>query len=200
MANAATHATFGFFKFFDAHFAHFQVVGKAPHVRSRANGFALKPPRQHWAAGQHNGWQIHTGRAHDERRRGFVAAREQHNGIKRIGSDAFFDGHAGQIAVEHGRGANDGFAQGHHRKFQRKTARFVNAVFDTLRQFSKMTVAGRYFRPSIADANDGLALELVRGVALIFQPTAVYKTIFPFFSKPILTAEFLLFCHFVSCV
>ena len=40
-------------------------------------------------------------RAHHQRRRGLVAAHQQHHAVDRVAADAFLDVHAGEVAVQH---------------------------------------------------------------------------------------------------
>ena len=80
-AVAARHARFSVAQVFGAHDAGAEVVDKAPHIGAGANVFAAEFAVEHGAAGDHNGGQIHAGRAHERGRGGLIAAGEQHHTI-----------------------------------------------------------------------------------------------------------------------
>src|SRR5690606_36990923 len=99
--------------------------------------------------------------------------------------------HARQVPVQHRRWFHQGFPQGHHGEFHRKSPRLVDSILNRLGQFPEVGVTGRQFRPGIADSNDGFPGKFMTGNALVFHPCAVYKSVFSFFSKPLLATEFL---------
>ncbi len=128
--------------------------------------------------------------AHQQGRRGFVAAHQQDDAVNRIAADGFFHVHAGQIAEEHRGGTQQRFAERHHRKFQRKAACFPHAALYPFGDFAEVRVAGREFGPGVADADDRAAIEQVVRPALIFHPAAVDETVAVFAAEPFLAAQF----------
>ena len=169
------------------------VFGHLPHARARADLLAAKLPGQHRAAGDADGRQIAARRAHEQRRRGLVAAHEQHDAIERIAADGFLDVHAGEIAEQHGGGTQLRFTERHHGEFERKTAGLVDAALHELRELAEVTIAGSQLAPGVADADDRPAIEQIVGIALVLDPAAMKETIFPFPAEPVLTASLALF-------
>ena len=144
---------------------------------------------EHRSTRHTDGRDVHTGRTHHQRRRGLVAAHQQHHTIERVGADGFFHVHAGQVAVQHGGGAHQGLAEGHDRKFERETTRLVHPDLDLLGQRTEVAVAGRQLTESVANANDRAAIKLVMRHTFAFDPAAVDKPIAILTSPPLLAAE-----------
>jgi hypothetical protein len=78
--------------------------------------------------------------------RGLVAAHQQHHAVDRVAANGFLDVDARQVAGEHGRRAQVGFAVGEHRELHREAARFDDAAPHVLGQLAEVRVAGRQFR------------------------------------------------------
>ena len=177
MAARAVHAGFRLDEFFLRHGAGADLLGHLPYARARADFLAAKAAVQHRAARNGERRQIARRGAHQQRRRGFVAADQQDHAIDRIAANRLLDIHRRQIAEQHRGGTQIRFAQRHDRKFQRKAARFVHALFHIFGQFAEVGVARRQFRPRIADADHRPAIELIMWHALVFHPGAMNETI-----------------------
>ena len=193
MAVAAVHAAFCFKEISQFQSTCANLFAHAPHASARAEFLAAPFAVEHRAATHTNGGEVDAGRAHDERGGGFVAAHEQHHAVDGVAANAFFHVHAGQVAVEHGGGAQQGFAQRHDWKLKRKTAGFVNPNLDLLGQCAEMRVAGREFAEGVANTDDGTTVKLVVRHALALDPTAVGKAITVLAAKPLLGAKFVRF-------
>ena len=163
----------------------FHLFTELPDHGAGAYVFAFVFAIEHRPTGDDDGRHVATGGAHQQCRGGFIAAGQQHYAINRVPTDRFFDIHARQVAGEHGGRAQVGFAVGKHRELHREAARFDHPTFDVLGDLPEMRVARRQFRPGIADTNDGLAMELMIGDALILHPAAVHKAVFIGSTKPL---------------
>jgi hypothetical protein len=86
-------------------------------------------------------------------------------------------------------GLDERFAQRHHRELEREAACLNYALFHKLGQLAEMRVAGRQFRPSVADTNDRFPFEFFVGDTLFFHPGAVNKTVFAIAAEPVAAAE-----------
>jgi hypothetical protein len=190
VAVAAVHAAFGFKKVGQLKRSRAYLLTHAPHARARAQLLAAPFAAQHGAAADAHCGQVDAGRAHHQGWRGLVATHQQHHAVDGVAAYAFFNVHAGQVAVEHGGGAQQGFAQRHHRKFEREAPRFVNAYLDLLGNGAEMRIAGCQFAEGVADADDGAAVELVMRYALALDPAAVGKTVAVLSAEPMLAAQF----------
>jgi hypothetical protein len=60
-----------------------------------------------------------------------------------------------------------------------------------LGELAEMRVAGRQLRPRVADADDGLALELVIRDALVLHPASVHETVLVRSAEPLGGAQLL---------
>ena len=144
---------------------------------------------EHGATADANGGQTDAGRAHQQGGRGFVTTHEQHHAVDWVASDAFFHVHAGQVAVEHGGGAQQRFAERHHGKLKRESASLINADLDLLGQSAEVRVAGCQFAEGVADADDRATVKLVMRNALALDPAAVGKAVSVLPPKPLLAAQ-----------
>jgi hypothetical protein len=117
-----------------------------------------------------------------------VAAHEQHHAVERVAADRLFHVHAREIAEQHGGGAQLGFTERHHGKFQRESARFVDTTLHELREFAEMPVAGSQFTPGVAYPDDGTTVEQVVRVSLVLDPASMQKAVFAFSAEPGLTS------------
>jgi hypothetical protein len=54
-----------------------------------------------------------------------------------------------------------------------------------LGELAEVRVAGRQLAPGVADADDGLALELVVGDALVLHPAAVHEAVLVLGAEPL---------------
>ena len=98
---AARHRGFGVEKVLELHLASANILAEGPDVGPRADVAPTKLSVQHWAARNHDGWQVAARRAHHEGRGRFVAPREQDHAVERVGPDGLFDVHADEVAEEH---------------------------------------------------------------------------------------------------
>ena len=145
---------------------------------------------EHGTATDTNGGQVDAGRSHDEGGGGFVATHKQHHTIDGVTANAFFNVHAGQVAVKHGGGAKQGLAQRHDGEFKREAARLVNTDLDLLSQCAEMRVAGCELTEGVANTDDGAAIKLIVRNALALDPAAVGKAVAVLTTKPLLRAKF----------
>src|SRR5688572_23254461 len=145
-------------------------------------------PGEHGPARDADGGNVAAGRTHEQRRRGLVAAHEQHHAVERVAADRLFHVHAGEVAEQHGGGAQLGFTQRHHGKLQRESAGLVDATFHELRELAKMAVAGSQLTPGIAYPDDGTAVEHVVRVTLVLDPAPMQEAVFAFSAEPGLTS------------
>ena len=81
VAVRAVHAALGLVELVLRDLAGAQVLGERPGVGARADALALVPAREHRAAGDADGGQVHARSAHQQRGRGLVAAHEQHHAV-----------------------------------------------------------------------------------------------------------------------
>ena len=162
MALGAAHAGFRVLVILGRHAAGAQLGGEAPDVGAGADILALELAVQHRAAGDHHRRDIDAARAHDLRRRGFVATAQQDHAVERIGADRFLDIHRHQIAEQHGGRAHHRLAERHGGEFEREAAGFPDAALDRLGDLAEMGVARGYLGRRIGDADDRPAVEILR--------------------------------------
>ncbi len=146
---------------------------------------ALMLAVEHRSARHDDGGDVATGGTHQQGRRGFVTASQQHDAIDGVAANRFFNVHARQVASEHCGRAQVGFAVGKHRKLDRPAACFDHATFDVFGDLPEMRVAGGQLRPGIANADDRFALELMVGNTLILHPATVHEAILVSGAKPL---------------
>ena len=165
------------------------------HIGAGTELLAAEGAGQHRSAGNHDGRQIAARRAHDAGGRGLVAADQQHDAVDGIGADRLLHIHAGEVAEHHGGGAQIGFAQRHHRKFDGKAAGGIDAALHMIGDLAQMRVAGGQLRPGVADADHRPPVEQVGGKALVLHPAAVDEIAFVFAPEPFLGAQLVLSGH-----
>ena len=83
------------------HFTRTHHLTHLPHASTRAHVFAAELAVEHRATRQADGGQITTGRTHHQRRRGLVAAHEQHHAVDGVAANAFLHIHRRQVAEQH---------------------------------------------------------------------------------------------------
>ncbi len=189
-AGRARHAAFGREELVQLDLARLQGFVQLPDGRARSDVLAGQLAVEHGPARDHDGRHVAAGRAHQQRGRGLVAAGQQDDGVDGVAADGFLHVHAGQVAREHGGGAQVGFAVGEHGEFHREAARLVDAALDVLGDLEEVRVAGREFGPGVADADDGAAVELMVGDALVLHPAAVHEAVLVGRAEPFGGAEF----------
>ena len=184
----AVHAAFGLEEIRQLERAGAHLLAHAPDAGARAQVLAAPFAVQHGSATDADGRQVDARCAHQQRGRGLVAAHQQHHAVDRIATDAFLHVHAGEVAIEHGRGAQQCLAQRHHRKFKREAASLIDANLHLLGQRAEVRVARRQFAERVADADDGTPVELVVRNALSLDPAAVGKAVAVLSAEPLLAA------------
>ena len=169
---AARHRRLGRDELLGAHQSGADVLAHAPHVGGGAEGLALVTPRQHRPTGQHDRREVNRRGAHQHRRRGLVAARQQHDAVERIASQRLLDVHRHQVAQQHRGRLDQGLAQRGHGELEWHAARFPDPALDVLGEVVEVLIAGREIGCRVADADHRLAGEhVVRQAAL--HPAAV---------------------------
>ena len=79
------------------------ILAHRPHRRTRADALALEPAIEHRPARDDDRRQIDARRPHHQRRRGLVAADQQHQPVQGIGAYRLrFNIDAGEVAIKHG--------------------------------------------------------------------------------------------------
>ncbi len=101
--------------------------------------------------------QAHADGAHDQTRRGLVAAAEQHRAVDRMAAQQFLRLHRQQVAVEHGGGLDERLRQRHRRQLDRKAAGLQHAALHVLGARAQVRVAEIDVAPGVDDADDRLA-------------------------------------------
>ena len=135
------------------------LFAEAPDVGARPDVGAAELAVQHRPAGDDERRQVAACRAHDERRRGLVAAAEQDDAVDRVAADRLLDVHAREVAEQHRRRPDARLAERHHRELERHAAGFPHAALDVLGKLAEVPVARRQLRPRVADADDRPAVE-----------------------------------------
>ena len=111
-------------------------------------------------------------RAHQQRRRGLVAAGEQHHPVDRVGAQRLLDVHGAEVAVEHRRRPQRALPRREDRELHRQAARLVDAVAHPLGEVAQMRVARRQLRPGVADADHRPPVEEVGRQPLVLHPAS----------------------------
>ncbi len=188
-AGRARHAGFGRQEMVQVDLAGLQRFVQLPDRGARADVLAIELAVEHRAAADDERRHVAAGRAHQQRRRGLVAAGQQHDGVDRIAANRFLDIHRRQIARQHRGRPQIRFAIGEHREFDREAAGFMDAALDVLGQLAEMRIAGRQFRPGVANTDDRPAIEFMIGNALVFHPAAVHEAVLVGGAEPLGGAE-----------
>ena len=184
VASGARHASLGVHIRLRAHSAGFQFLFKTPDCRPRADVVPVIFSVEHRATRNDQRRDVAARGPHDQGRRSFIAAAQQHHAVDRVPADRLFDIHADQIPEEHRRWPDVRLPQRHNGKLERQASGLPDAAFDVLGNVAKMRVAGRQFRPGVADADDGTPIKYMVGKSLVAHPAAMHKTVFVGFSKP----------------
>ena len=177
-----------------------QLVPVFPGIGTRAQRLVAPVAVQHGARRQVDRRQVHAGRAHDERRRGLVAAAHQHAAVHRVGAQQFLGFHGEEVAVHHGGRLLHGFGERHGRHFQREAARLPDAALHFLGALAEVGVAVVDVRPGIDDRNDRLARVVGAVVAHLRGARAMAEGAQVLDAEPSVRAQFfgLLFLHDAS--
>ena len=199
VAVAAVHTTLGLVEVLHGELACAHHLTHLPHTGARAQLLPAPFAAEHRSTRHTDRRDVHTGRAHHQRRCGFVAAHQQHHTVERVGADGFLHVHAGQIAVEHGGRPHQGLAERHDRELQREATGLVHPNLHLLGQRTEVAVAGRQLAEGVADANHRAAIELVVWHTFALDPAAVDKPIAVLTPPPLLAAEFFGFFAGFGC-
>ena len=149
------------------------LVPVFPGIGSRAELLAA-PVAAQLGTGRHiDRGQAHADRAHDQRRRGLVAAAHQHGAVDRVAAQQLFRLHREEIAVEHRRGLHEGLRQRHRRKLDRKAAGLQHAALHVLGAVAQVRVAEVDVAPGIDDADHRLAAKIGGIEAALAQARAM---------------------------
>ena len=87
---------------------------------------------QHRAGGQEDHRHAGGERAHDQPRRGLVAAAHQHHAVERVRADHLLGLHRQHVAVEHRGRLGEAFVHRQRRQLDREAARLQHAALDVL--------------------------------------------------------------------
>ena len=112
-------------------------------------------------------------RAHDQRRRGLVAAAHQHRAVDRLAADLLLRLHRQQVAVEHGGRLHEGFRHADRRQFDRQAAGLQHAALDVVDAALEMGVAGVEVRPGVEDADHRPADPILGRIAHLHHARAM---------------------------
>ena len=149
------------------------LVPVFPGVGAGAERVAAPVAAQHRPGRHVDRRQPHRDRAHDQARRGLVAAAHQHRAVDRMAAQQFLAFHGEEVAVEHGRRFDERFGERHRRQLDRKAAGLPDAALDVFRAVAQMAVAGVDVAPGIEDADHRLAGPIVAVVAELLEPRAM---------------------------
>ncbi len=145
-----------------------QQAAAFPHDGAGPRALAFPPAVQHRPAVQGNRRNVHRGRAHQQGRRGLVAARAQHHPVDGIAVQHLDKAQVGQVAVQRGGGPLAGFLDGVDGKFHRNAAAIADARLDAVHQEYVDLVAGRDVAAGIGNADDrAFGLQLLAREALV---------------------------------
>ena len=148
-------------------------------------------PRSIGPAGQIDRRQAHGDRAHDQPRRGLVAAAEQHRAVDRVRAQQLLGLHRQEVAIEHGRRLDERLGQRDRRQLERKAAGLQHAALHVLGARAQMRVAGVDVAPGVDDADHRLAAPVVGVVADLAQPRAMPERAQVLHAEPAMRAQVL---------
>ena len=201
VAGAAVHRGLGFAKLCLRELACTHLLAHGDDVRARAHQRAAVVRGELRAARDADRRQVRGRRAHQQRRRGLVAAHQQHDAVERVRAQRFLHVHGREVAVQHGGRSHRDLAERRHGELERKAAGLEHAVAHVLGDAPEVRVAGRELRPRVANADHGPAVELIVRNTHALQPRPVVEPHFAAAAEPGLTAERLLVIwHAVSSV
>ena len=155
------------------HAAGAYVLGVAPEVASHRELPAAEARRLGRPARHHDHRDVDADCAHELRRHGLVAAREQNDGVERMRADVLLDIHRHEVAIEHRRGLHEVLAERCRPELQRQSARLLHAPPHGRREPAEVEVAVDELRPRVADADDRATADRGAGEALGAQGGAM---------------------------
>jgi hypothetical protein len=175
MTGAAGDAVLDLAPLFPAQIARTFFVPVFPHVAAAAERLAAPVALHHRAAGHVDDRDVHAERAHEQPRRGFVAATEQHRAVDGIRAEHFLCLHREEVAMKHRRRLRQHLACRHDRNLHRMPARLQNAALHRVRREAQMHVAGVQIAPGVEDADHRLAHDVLAAPAILLRPRAMTK-------------------------
>ena len=173
------------------------LVPVFPGVRAGTERLAAPIAAQHRTGRHIDRRNAHRNRAHDQARRGLVAAAHQNRAVDRMAAQQLLAFHGEKIAIEHGRRLDEGLGKRHRRQLDRKPAGLIDAAFDVLGAIAQMPMAGVDLAPGIDDADHRLADPIGAVVAELAQPRAMAERAQIVLAEPAVAAQ--LFGRFSVC-
>ena len=172
-AERAGDAAFDLAPFFLADIAGALLVPVFPDVGAGAERAAVPIAAQHRPGRHVDRRQPHRDRAHDQARRGLVAAAHQHGAVDRMAAQQFLAFHGEEVAVQHGRRFDERLGQRHRRQLDGKAAGLPDAALHVFGAGAQMAVAGIDLAPGVEDADHRLAGPILAVVAELLEPRAM---------------------------
>ena len=112
---------------------------------------------QHRPAAENNRGNIHRCSRHDAGWRRLVAARRQHNAVKRVAIKHFHETEISEVAIKRRSRPLAGFLNRMHRKLECDTARSGDSLAHAFSEIKMMPVARRQIGTRLRNADDRLA-------------------------------------------
>ncbi len=148
-------------------------------------------PRSIGPAGMKIAGRFIDDRAHDQRRRGLVAAAHQHAAVDRIGAQQLLGLHRQQVAVEHRRRLLERLGQRDRRHLDREAAGLPDAALDLLGALLEVRVAGVDVAPGVDDRDHRLAGVVAAVIAHLRGARAVAERAHVLHAVPAVAAQLL---------
>ncbi len=146
-----------------------------PDIAAAAQRLATPVALDHRPAGHVDHRDVHAERPHEQPRRGFVTAAQQHRAINRIGPQHLLRLHRQKIAVKHRRRLRQHLPRRHHRNFHRMPARLQNTPLHRIRRQPQMHVAGVQITPRVQNPDHRLAYNILTPPPRLLRPRAMAK-------------------------
>ena len=145
-----------------------EELAGVPDDRPGAGEAALVVAVQHRPAREDDGRDIDGGGGHDERRRGLVAARRQHDTVDRVAVQDLDTGEVLKIAVEHRRRPLARLLDRMDRELDRDASHVADAGAHAVGEIEMVAVAGCQVGARLGDADDRPArLQLLAGETVV---------------------------------
>ena len=167
------------------------LVPVFPGVGAGAQRLAAPVAAQHRAGRHVDRRHAHADRAHDQARRGLVAAAHQHRAVDRMAAQQLLGLHGEEVAIEHGRRFDHRLGERHRRQLDRKAAGLQTPRFTSSARVAQMAVAGVDVAPGVDDADHRLADPVGAVVAELPQPRAMAERAQIVLAEPAIAAQFL---------
>ena len=167
------------------------LVPVLPHVRAGAQRLAAPVAAQHRPGRAVDRRQAHGDGAHDQARRGLVAAAEQHRAVDGVRAQQLLRLHRQEVAVEHGGGLDERLGQRQRRQLDGEAAGLQHAALHVLGARAQVRVAGVDVAPGVDDADHRLAAPVLGVVADLAQARAVAERAQVLHPEPAVRAQVL---------